>query len=160
MTLGDFTILAQETIGSRGGRLYNVQAGTVINAGEPVGRVLGSSVVFPCYNNAGQVGTDYIVGIATTTSNNTASAIGTVNVLPLNPQITYLATPKTAASWDTQAEYDALVGKRLTIDLTSGAYTINATDSAGNGLVVMPLDIALYPGKVAVAFRQGLSDLS
>ncbi len=70
-----------------------------------------------------------------------------------------MALYPSAAAWDTQAEYDALVGKRLLIDLTSGAYTLLATDSANNGLIVMPLNIAKYPGKVAVAFRQALSDV-
>jgi hypothetical protein len=160
MSIGDFTILEQNSMTGRGGRKYNVGAGTVINAGEPVARVLGGTSVTPCADNAGQVGTDYIVGIATTTSTNTASAFGSVNVMPLDSGITYLANPNSAAAYDTQAEYDALVGKRVLIDLTTGVYTVLNTDGAGNGLVVMPLDVAKNPGKVAVAFRAALSDLA
>lgn len=158
--IGDFTILEQNSMTARGGRKYNMGVGTAINAGEPVARVLGGTSVTPCANNAGQVGTDYIVGIATTNSTNTATANGSVNVMPLASGITYLANPKVAASWDTQAEYDALVGKRVLIDLTSGAYTVLATDSSGNGLVVQAMSVIEHPGKVAVAFRMGLSDLA
>ncbi len=76
---------------------------------------------------------------------------------------TYLITPDVAATWDTQAEYDALVGKRVLIKLsavTGGTYTILASDSAANGCVIQALDIAKYPGKVAFAFRNGVSVLS
>lgn len=161
MALGDITILEQNSEMGRGGRLYNVAASpTLINAGEPVKRTLGAIAVVPCATNAGMVGTDYIVGVATTTSTNTTSAVGTVNVLPLTSGTTFLINPNVSATWDTQAEYDALVGKRMLLDLTSSVYTILATDGSGNGLVVMPLDIAKYPGKVAFAFRAGLSDLA
>lgn len=165
MSLGDFIVLEQASTNGRGSRTYNVGAGsTVINAGEPVVRTLGATTVVRMYNaattgsTAPAVGTDYVAGIAATTSTNTASAAGIVTVLPLNSQVTYLVVPKAPTSWDTQAEYDALVGKRVLIDLASGAYTVLATDAVGNGLVVMPLDIAKYPGKVAVSFRQALSD--
>lgn len=169
MASGDLTILAASSFaGGRGGRLYNVAAGTPIYAGEPVQRDLGGIVVYPALTSTPVVGTSYYVGVATTNSTNTASAAGTVNVLPLNSQITYLITPDTASSWDTQAEYDALVGKRVLIKNsvsvtstpTSGTYTLLASDSANNGCVVQALDIAKYPGKVAIAFRAGASDLA
>jgi hypothetical protein len=60
----------------------------------------------------------------------------------------------------TQSEYDALVGKRVLIDLTTGSYTILATDSANNGCVVQPLDISKQPGKVAFSFRDGCNYLA
>ena len=163
---GDFTILEQNSSMGRGGRLYNVAAGAdAIYAGEPVVRSLGGTTVTRMYgsstsgNTVPVVGTDYVVGIATTNSTQTASVAGVVDVMPLNAGITYLAAPKVAASWDTQAEYDALVGKRMLIDLASGTYTVLASDSANNGLIVAALDIAKYPGKVAVIFRQALSDV-
>lgn len=164
--IGDFTILEQNSMTARGSRLCNVATGaTVIYAGEPVVRALGASVVTRLYNTATTgiaspaVGTDYVVGIAMTSSTNTTSATGTVDVMPLNSGTTFLANPKVAATWDTQAEYDALVGTRILIDLASSAYTVLSADSANNGLIVMPLDVAKYPGKVAVAFRQALSDV-
>lgn len=172
MSIGDFTILeASSSNGGRGSRTYNVgTASTTINPGEPVTRGVTGSTVVKMYGMAATtgiaqpvVGTDYVVGIAQTTSTNTTSVAGTVEVLPVNSGITFLASPTVAASWDTQTEYDALVGKRVLIDLgtlSSGQYSVLGTDGTTNGLVVMPLDIAKYPGKVAVAFRQGLSDVN
>lgn len=163
MATGDFTVLDQNVLSGTGARLYNVAAGTPIYAGEPVQRTLGNStgnVVSPASTNTPVVGTSYYVGIAATNSTNTASAAGTVNVTPLDSSITYLVAPKVAATWDTQAEYDALVGARVLIDLTAGVYTALAADSANNGAVVQTLDIFKYPGKVAVAFRKGASDLN
>jgi hypothetical protein len=163
---GDFTILENSTLGARGGRQYNVASGAnAIYAGEPVVRSLGGSTVTRMYgsgttgNTVPVVGTDYVVGIATTNSTQTATVAGTVNVMPLDSGITYIASPKVSATFDTQAEYDALVGDRVLIDLASDTYTVLASDSANNGLIIMPLDIAKYPGKVAVAFRQALSDV-
>ncbi len=161
MTLGDLTILSDGQFGAPGSRTYNVLSGTtVINAGEPVARALGAATVTAAATNTPVVGTDYYVGVATTTSAQTATLNSTVQVRPLSSDIVYLANPKVAATWDTQAEYDALVGDRVLLDLTSGAYTILATDSANNGCVIQPLEVAKYPGKVAFAFRNGVSDLS
>lgn len=164
MSLGDFTVRDQSSMTGRGSNRYNVAAqATVINAGEPVARALGATSVTACATNAGQVGTDYIVGIAQTTSNQTSGASGVagfVDVLPLNNGTIYIGSPTVAATWNTQAKYDALVGKRVLIDLTSSVYTVLASDSSGNGLVVMPLSVAKYPGKVAFAFRAALSDLA
>lgn len=166
MSAGDFTVLEQNSFAGRGARTYNVAAAaTAINAGEPVVRSLGATTVTRLYGtgttgtNAPAVGTDYVAGIAVTAGTQTASAAGVVTVMPLNSGITFLAIPNTATSWDTQSEYDALVGKRVLVDLTSGAYTILASDSANNGLIVAPLDVAKYPGRVAVVFRQALSDV-
>lgn len=169
MAQGDFVILEESsTQGGRGGRLYNVAAGTPIYAGEPVQTDLGGASVYPAVTSTPVVGTSYYVGIATTNSTNTSTAAGTVNVLPLFNQITYLGTPDVAATWDTQAEYDALVGDRVliknsvtvTATPTSGTYTVLASDSANNGCVVQTLDVFRYPGKVAFALRAGASNLA
>lgn len=173
MALGDLTILEQVSEMGRGGRLYNVAAGTPIYAGDPVQiRAVGGIVVEPSLtstpvvsNSAGVEG--LFVGVATTSSTNTTSAAGTVYVLPINSGTTYLANPDTATSWDTQAEYDALTGKRVllknsvsvTATPTSGSYTLLASDSALNGCTVQALDISKYPAKVAIAFRVGTSNL-
>jgi len=164
MAIGDFTILEQNSSnGGRGSRKCLVAAGastTIINPGEPVARALGAAVVTQPATNTPVVATDFFVGIAQTTSTQTASAAGTVDVIPIDSGITWLAKPNSAVAFDTQAEYDALVGDRVLIDLTTGVYTVLATDGATNGLVIMPLDVAKYPGKVAVAFRAGVSDLT
>jgi hypothetical protein len=168
MAQGDLIILEQNSMAGRGGRLYNVAAGTPIYAGEPVQRDLGGTVVYPAITSTPVVGTSYYAGVALTNSTNTSTAAGTVEVMPLSSGITYLANPDVAATWDTQAEYDALVGKRVllknsvtvTATPTSGTYTILASDSANNGCVVQALDIFKYPGKVAFAFRAGAADLA
>lgn len=168
MSIGDFVILEESASnGGRGSRKYNVGTGaTVINPGEPVSATVTGAVVTRMYNAAitgiaqPVVATDYVVGIAATTSSNTTTTAGTVNVIPTHSGITWLVTPNAPTSWDTQAEYDALVGHRVLVDLTSGAYTVFAADATANGLVVMPLDISKYPGKVAVAFRQALSPVN
>lgn len=166
MAIGDFTILENNSTNARGARTYNVAAAaTAILPGEPVVRSLGAATVTRLYGTGTTgvdkpaVGTDYVVGIAMTAGTQTASAAGTVQVMPLASGTTWLANPLVAATWDTQSEYDALVGDRELIDITSGAYTIIAGDSANNGLIVMPLDVSKYPGKIAVAFRQALSDV-
>ena len=138
-------------------------AGTNINVGEPVAKALGNStgnVVTPLATNKPVVGTDYIAGIAATTSQATASLAGTVQVSLVTPNDILLISPKVAATWDTQAAYDALVGARVLLDLTAGVYTILATDGATNGCVVQPLDISKYPGKVAFSFRNGANYLA
>lgn len=65
-----------------------------------------------------------------------------------------MIAPKVAATWNTQAKYNALVGARVLIDLTTGVYTILAVDGAGNGCVVEYLDISKYPGMVAFSWSQ------
>lgn len=173
MASGDLTILEQNQITGRGGRLYNVAAGTPIYAGDPVQhRAVGDVTVQPnltstpvCSTSAGVEG--LFCGVATTNSTNTASAAGTVYVMPVNSGITYLGNPATATSWDTQAEYDALVGKRVllqnsvsvTATPTGGTYTVLASDSANNGCAVMAMNINEHPAKVAIAFRTGTSDV-
>jgi hypothetical protein len=177
MAIGDFIILEPTNVGGRGGRLYNVAAGTPILAGEPVQHLaVGDVAVIPGRTSIPVVGTSGVeglfVGIATTNSTNTTTAAGTVSVLPVRSDITYICSPTTAASWDTQSEYDALVGKRVLIqnnafvgysyvaNSNAGTYSILASDSAANGCVVMAMNINEHPGKVAVAFRTRTSDVS
>ena len=162
MAAGDIEIFEKGPITNViGSRKANVAAGaTAILAGEPVARALGGVTVTAMATNKPVVATDFLVGIAASNSTQTASVAGTVDYYPLVPGITYMMKPKAPTSWDTQAEYDALVGKRVLIDLTSSSYTILAVDSATSGCVVQALDISKYPGKVAFTFRYGVSDLS
>lgn len=160
MSIGDFIVLQHASTNGRGSQLYNVALGaTAINAGEPVAITLGATNVTTPVVTSGVVATDFYVGVAQTTSTATATLNGSLEVLPLNSETVYLVNPKTAATWNTQTKYDDLVGKRMTVDCTLGVYTLNATDNSANGAVVQALDIAKYPGKVAVCFRKGLSNL-
>jgi hypothetical protein len=164
MALGDITFYDEGAFGYPGDVEYRVDSSTtLIYAGEPVIKVLGNTtgyVVKPMTDGMPVVGTDSVVGIAATTSTNTATAPGTVKVTKMVSGASMLIAPKTPSSWDTQAEYNALVGARVTIDLTGGSYTLDASDSATYGCVVLPLDVARNPGKVRIAFRQGASYLA
>jgi len=162
---GDVTLYSDQAFGYPGDEVYAVASGSAasINAGEPVAKALGNStgnVVSALATSKPVVGTDYLAGISASVSTDTVSAAGTVYVTKLVDGISYLCAPKTAATWNTQALYDALVGSRVTFDLTGGVYTINATDGSTNGLVVMPLNITNYPGKVRFAIRAGASYLA
>ena len=182
MALGDFTLLNQSsTQGGRGGRLYNVAAGTPILAGEPVQKTaVGAVVVTALHSSLPIVGTSPVeglfVGIATTNSTNTTTTAGTVNVIPVRNTDTWLVAPAVAATYGlgstpVQATYDALVNKRVLIqngaeqlayvaNVNAGTYSLLASDSASNGAVVQAKSVLEYPGKVAIAFRNGTSDLS
>ena len=161
MAIGDITIFEQGSIQAVGAQKANVAAAaTAILPGEPVAATLGGTTVTALATSKPVVGTDYMAGIATSTSTQTASLAGTVDYLPLIAGTTYLISPKVPASWNTQALYDALVGKRLLLDLTSGVYTINAVDGATSGCIVVPMDITRFPGKVAFKIRNGVSFLA
>lgn len=107
------------------------------------------------------IGTDYIAGLAMSTSTETATVAGTVDVMPIVPGMTFLVSPYDATLWDTQTEYNALVGSRIKLNYaaTTGKITALSTDSSANGLngcVVEPLDVILHPGKVRFSIRQAL----
>lgn len=153
-----------------GAKRYKVVAGRVaaIKAGELV--LKGLAVKYATAWTPGGaasaakpvVGTDYVLGLAMSTSTETNSLVGTVDVMPISPGVTFLGKVNTAASWDTQAEYDALVGARVLVSYTAdgAAMTILHTDGATYGLVVEPLDISLFPGKVRFSLRSALSYLA
>lgn len=159
MALGDITLFKGkgETVDEF---IVSSGAAASINPGEPVVKALAAGVVTPMATNKPVVATDYLAGISASTSTDTVAADGVVSVIRLESDQTWLISPKVAASFDTQAEYNALVGKRVLIDLTSGSYTILATDGATYGCVIQPLDIAKHPGKVAFSFRNSLSYLT
>lgn len=159
MASGDITLLHGK---GEADREFDVAAGAAasINPGEPVLKALGAQYVSAMATNKPVVGTDYLAGISSGTSTDTAAADGKVNVIRLEPDQTWLIAPKVPASFDTQAEYDALVGDRVLIDLTAGSYTILATDGATYGCVIEPLNIVDHPNQVAFSFRNGVSYLA
>ncbi len=167
MAVNDITNYDNAAFGYAGDVEFRVTLGAVasINPGEPVAMTLGNggsngSFVSAMATSKPVVATDYLAGISSSYSTDTVAAAGIVTVQKLTNGVSYLIAPKTAATWNTQAKYNALVGARVTIDLTSGAYTLNATDGATNGCVVLPLDIFKYPGKVRFAFRSAVNFLA
>jgi hypothetical protein len=159
MAKGDITLLYGK---GEAVREYVVASGSAasINPGEPIVKALGGVAVTPMATNKPVVATDYLAGISASTSTDTAAADGVVSVIRLEPDQTWLISPNDTTAFDTQTEYDALVGDRVLIDLTGGSYTILAADGATYGCVIEPLDIAEHPGKVAFSFRNGVSYLT
>jgi hypothetical protein len=164
MARGDITIYDEGAFGYPGDDYFNVAASaTLINPGEPVTKALGNTsgaVVTPMATNKPVVATDFLAGIATTTSTNTSTAAGSVRVMKITNGVSYLISPNVAATWNTQAKYDALVGARVLLDLTAGAYTILASDGATSGCVIQELDVIKHPGKVRFTFREGVNYLA
>lgn len=167
MALGDVNLF--DDVSYPGDTQYNVAAGTVasIKAGEFVLKDPGAIAATAWTVNSATkpvVGTDFIAGLATTTSTETAAAAGTVRVAKLVAGISFLVNPLVAATWNTQAKYDALVGKRVLWNVANNgigsAQTLLASDGATFGFVVLPLEIAKFPAKVRIAFRTGLDYLA
>lgn len=154
MAKGDIQPLENASATKMGGSLkYVVALGAAasINAGEPVEKLAGTNNVIPMATN-GPTATIRIVGVAASVSTDTVAASGLVDVVPASNGQIWMIAPKVAATWNTQAKYNALVGARVLIDLTAGVYTILAADGAGNGCIVEYLDIAKYPGMVAFSW--------
>lgn len=76
-------------------------------------------------------------GIAYSTSTDTASAAGTVDVVLPYPGLLYAAKAKTASTFDTQAEVDANFGKGVFFDLTSAKWTVDVAATAAQKNCVM-----------------------
>ena len=156
----DIEFLVESRNKTEGARKVNVAAGaTLIYPGDIVACAPGTIVGSLMATNKPVAGSDYLMGIAVSTSTNTGSLAGTVLVVPMDPLDVLLISPNDPTAWDTQAEYDALVNKRVLIDLTAVKYTILASDNSTYGCVIQPLDISKYPGKVAFCFRAGCSYL-
>ena len=187
--INDILPLDEAQFGSTGAHYWQVAAnasgqGTGANyvpafrAGEPVIKLLGTGTtdanaqpwgtIATGTNAKPVVATDFMAGIAISgqgggCSTETATAAGYVYVTPLVPNVIYLMSPLVAATWNTQAKYNALVGSRVLINMDNGVpptFTILASDSSTSGLVVEWIDITKYPGKVAFSFRMGLNYLT
>lgn len=78
-------------------------------------------------------------GLAKSVSTETAGAAGTVEVYVPLAGLVYVGSPKVAGAANTAAEIRALIGKRIVLDLTSTAWTVDtaAVDDIGNAVVVI-----------------------
>ena len=123
-------------------RTYEVAAGaTQINPGEPV--VIDSQSptrVIRAADGAGVIATDVIVGISAGYSTQTADTAGTVEVFTYALNTVMRGRPK--AAFANKAAADAVIGKRVVFDLTSGKYTIDAaaTSADTNGVIIVAAD--------------------
>ncbi len=153
MAIGDINFFETSDDKVAGSLTYAVASGSVesILPGEPVQKLAGTNYVTAAQTSFPTT-TLRQVGIATSKSTETMSDDGIVRVSPATMGQLYIMKPNDPTAWDTQAEYNALVGSSVLMDLTTGSYTILASDGSGNGCIVEYLDIATYPGQVAFSF--------
>lgn len=185
MALGDINIFDDGVFGPANSKRFKVNFGgpAGIKAGELVLKVLGNQSTAGSAGKGSyvtrwstssttkpQVGTDFVAGLAASTSTETLTAAGVVDVFVNMPGMTYVGKPDTAATWNTQAKYDLLVGARVYLSTTStGAQTILAADTTTTslqngtysgitaGLIVEPLNIITYPGAVRFSLNTRLN---
>lgn len=100
-TRKDIEFLTETSNKTEAARKYPVAASaTLIYPGDPVVVTLGAENVSLMATNKPVVATDYLVGIAVSTSTNTAAAAGTVEVVPVDSSDVLLITPNAPTSWD------------------------------------------------------------
>jgi len=112
-------------------RFVTESAETAINPGEPVVISNTNVYVIAAVDADGVCYADYFVGIAAKVSSHSASADGYVDVYLDLPGVIYAAKPKTAGSCNTQAKIDALMFKRVILDLTASKYTVDTANAGG-----------------------------
>jgi hypothetical protein len=120
------------------GGVATINSGTPTKAADAAAASPYLGTVVPMVDGDGTTSQRF-TGIAKSVSTDTAAADGSVEVwLPL-PGIIYSAKAKTASTADTQAEVDALSGKRVVLDLTSEAWTVDAAaaDAVANCVVII-----------------------
>ena len=153
MALADVSLVKQAGLMLPSTIKCQVQAGaTNIKAGEPV--KASSTYVIPSADAEPVTSAPTFVGIAMTTSTETASVDGIVDVLPPLAGVVFEASAKSSTAANTDAKIAALVGSLVLFDLTSGSYTVDtaATNSA-NGLRIVGGDSS--KNKVHFVIRQG-----
>jgi len=170
MAKNDFSLLYPSSNNFPSTHQYVVAPGTTssINAGEFVlkvglGKGANSWVKAFTATQALQpsTGTDYIVGLAMSTSTETTTATGYVEVAEMSPNQVFLGAPKVVATFgqtagsQSQTTYNNLVGARVLIDVTAGVHTLLAADNVNNGVVLEYLDVFQFPGKAAFSLRAG-----
>lgn len=112
---------------------------TVIYPGDPVKlSAEGGNYVIHLATGDPEIGTDMVVGIAASTSTETSSADGTVEVYLALPGIIYRCDASDSANLAAGVLYDC-----VTFDLTSTTYTVDeneGSDEDVHGLRVMDYD--------------------
>jgi len=143
---------------------FRVEAGAVgsITPGKPV-KVggTGDNYVVLLATGDPEIGTDRMVGIARSTSTDTAAADGVVEVEMIVPNKTVIrGKATTPANIDTDAKLLALLNDTVTFTLTSTTFSINedeGTDPNVHGLTIIDGNVANGTLDVQVADAAGLS---
>ena len=111
-------------------------AATTINAGEPV--AITGTFAIPLADALPTTASPIMVGIASSTSTQTASTVGEVWVDLAVDGLVLECAALSFAAVDTQAEIDAMLNNLVLFNLASGVYTIDtAVVAAGNGLRIV-----------------------
>ena len=118
------------------GGAATIAAGTPTKCVTADGSVAGAIV--PMVDTDGLVTAMRFTGLAKDTSTDTAAAAGICNVWAPVPGIVYRGAAKSAAAADTQAEINALMGKKVIFDLTGSVWSVDtaATDALVNCVVI------------------------
>lgn len=113
-----------------------IQPGTPAKCVTADGSVAGA--VVPMVDADGIVTGERFVGLAKGQSTDTASAAGIVDTWAPVPSMIYRGSAKTAATANTQALINALMGKKVIFDLTASNWTIDtaAADALVNCVVI------------------------
>ncbi len=123
----------------KGNANYIVAAGTTasIKTGEWV-KCTGAGAFAAIVDTDGTT-SQRLVGIAASPSTETTSVAGSVASIELSHDIVFATKAKTAGLANTQALIDALVGKRVIFDVTSGVQSIDtaAADASTNVVLIM-----------------------
>lgn len=112
---------------------YIVASGTVASIATGVPTKLSTAdasvagVVAVMVDGDGIVTGERFTGLGKVTSNETASAAGTVDTWAPVPGMLYRGFCKVAGSANTQAKINALMGKKVLFDLTTGDWTVDTT---------------------------------
>jgi hypothetical protein len=116
---------------------YLVKASaTTINAGEWVIQGTGGDVEYVTKCADGSSTSDVHVGLAVSTSTNTASADGYVYVVD-QPTATFVARPTTSANLAS-----TIRNTKVTMDVTSGVFTIDENDTTNGVFLITDYDAA------------------
>lgn len=122
-------------------RLVASGAAATIKAGEPTkeSSTWDGNVAIMADGDGLTDDTKRFAGLAKNTSTDTVAAAGEVVLYIPFPGLIYSGKPKVAGAADTQAEIDALIGKRIPFDVTSSAWTLDAaaSDSVNNSVVII-----------------------
>lgn len=136
------SILTKDGVVAAGG-VSTIQAGTPTKLSS--GTRGSTQTVIPMVDADGST-SQVFTGIAKSTSNDTASVAGTVQLIMPLPGIIYAAKAKSATGANTQAKINALLYGRFVFDLTgtvgpglSGQWTVDtaAGDGSTNCLVIV-----------------------
>jgi len=115
-----------------------IAAGTPTKAADTVDTSTWSGAVIPMVDADGTTAQRF-TGIAKSTSTDTASTAGSVDLYLPYPGILYSGIAKLNTTFDTQAEVDGAFGKGVFFDLTTTVWTVDvaATPARVNCLIIV-----------------------